>query len=49
MGNGHSTLAYSGDFFWKQFISGAFISIVMTGLDQDMMQKNLTLSEVLMN
>ena len=32
----------SGDFFWKQFISGAFISIVMTGLDQDMMQKNLT-------
>ena len=32
----------SGVFFWKQFISGAFISIVMTGLDQDMMQKNLT-------
>ena len=29
-------------FFWKQFISGAFIAIVMTGLDQDMMQKNLT-------
>lgn len=28
--------------FWKQFISGAFIVIVMTGLDQDMMQKNLT-------
>lgn len=26
----------------KQFISGAFIAIVMTGLDQDMMQKNLT-------
>lgn len=28
--------------FVKQFISGAFIAIVMTGLDQDMMQKNLT-------
>ena len=28
--------------FFKQFLSGAFITIVMTGLDQDMMQKNLT-------
>ncbi len=28
--------------FFKQFFSGAFIAIVMTGLDQDMMQKNLT-------
>lgn len=28
--------------FFKQFISGMFIAIVMTGLDQDMMQKNLT-------
>ncbi len=28
--------------FFKQFISGALITIVMTGLDQDMMQKNLT-------
>lgn len=28
--------------FWKQFLSGAFVVIVMTGLDQDMMQKNLT-------
>ena len=28
--------------FWKQFLSGIFIVIVMTGLDQDMMQKNLT-------
>ena len=28
--------------FLKQFLSGAFIAIVMTGLDQDMMQKNLT-------
>ena len=28
--------------FVKQFLSGAFIAIVMTGLDQDMMQKNLS-------
>lgn len=28
--------------FWKQFFSGIFIVIVMTGLDQDKMQKNLT-------
>ena len=28
--------------FFKQFFSGALITIVMTGLDQDMMQKNLT-------
>jgi Na+/proline symporter len=28
--------------FVKQFFSGAFITIVMTGLDQDMMQKNLS-------
>jgi Na+/proline symporter len=28
-------------FFWKQFVSGIFITIVMTGLDQDLMQKNL--------
>lgn len=28
--------------FLKQFFAGAFIAIVMTGLDQDMMQKNLS-------
>src|SRR5690606_11167116 len=28
--------------FFKQVISGALIAIVMTGLDQDMMQKNLS-------
>lgn len=42
---------YSQIFFWewqpklnffKQFFSGAFIAIVMTGLDQNMMQKNLS-------
>ena len=32
----------SGQNFWKQLASGAFIAIAMTGLDQDMMQKNLT-------
>ena len=33
---------HSPRYFWKQFISGIFIVIVMTGLDQDMMQKNLS-------
>ncbi|MBR1378535.1 MAG: sodium:solute symporter [Bacteroidaceae bacterium] len=32
--------------FWKQFLSGAFVVIVMTGLDQDMMQKNLTCKDL---
>lgn len=32
--------------FLKQFFSGAFIAIVMTGLDQDMMQKNLSCKNV---
>lgn len=34
--------AMSPRYFWKQFLSGIFVVIVMTGLDQDMMQKNLT-------
>ncbi len=34
--------AESRQYFWRQFLSGVFIVIVMTGLDQDMMQKNLT-------
>ncbi len=43
----HSRMFEFGDWaskqnFWKQFLSGVFIVIVMTGLDQDMMQKNLT-------
>jgi Na+/proline symporter len=33
-------------FFVKQFVSGAFIAIVMTGLDQEMMQKNLSCRNV---
>ncbi|OHX66855.1 sodium:solute symporter [Flammeovirga pacifica] len=36
----------SSGYFWKQFISGAFIVIVMTGLDQDMMQKSLTIKSL---
>ena len=32
----------SRQYWLKQFASGAFIAIVMTGLDQDMMQKNLS-------
>jgi solute:Na+ symporter, SSS family len=32
----------SPNYFWKHFIGGAFIAICMTGLDQDMMQKNLS-------
>ncbi|HYV93209.1 MAG TPA: sodium:solute symporter [Chitinophagales bacterium] len=29
-------------YFFKQFLSGVFITIAMTGLDQEMMQKNLS-------
>ncbi|MFM1874540.1 MAG: hypothetical protein RL266_277 [Bacteroidota bacterium] len=36
----------SPKYFWKQFAAGAFISIVMTGLDQDMMQKNLSCKNI---
>lgn len=32
----------SGKYFWKNFISGIFLAIAMIGLDQDLMQKNLT-------
>jgi len=43
----HSRIFFFDDwrdnrYFFKQFFSGAFIAIVMTGLDQDMMQKNLS-------
>lgn len=46
---------YSQVFFWdfksdknffKQFIAGAFLAIVMTGLDQDLMQKNLSCKNI---
>lgn len=43
----YSQITYFEDFrpkiyFWKYFLGGIFIAITMTGLDQDMMQKNLT-------
>jgi SSS family transporter len=31
-----------GNYFWKQLLGGMFIAIAMTGLDQNMMQKNLS-------
>ena len=37
---------HDSQYFWRQFLSGMFITIVMTGLDQDMMQKNLTCSSL---
>lgn len=30
-----------GSYFWKQFLAGIFMAIATTGLDQDMMQRNL--------
>ena len=36
----------SDKYFWKQFLAGAFITITMTGLDQDMMQKNLSCKNI---
>lgn len=33
---------HSKNYFFKQFFAGMFITITMTGLDQDMMQKNLS-------
>ncbi|MDE6287230.1 MAG: sodium:solute symporter, partial [Muribaculaceae bacterium] len=32
----------SGTYFWKQFLAGVFMAIATNGLDQDMMQRNLT-------
>ena len=42
MGRMFSWDASSTQFFFRQFVNGMFITIVMNGLDQDMMQKNLT-------
>ncbi len=36
----------SGGFFMKQVLGGAFITIAMTGLDQEMMQKNISVSNL---
>jgi len=32
----------AGNFFLKQILGGAFVTITMTGLDQEMMQKNIS-------
>tara|TARA_B100000768_G_scaffold180898_1_gene202101 strand:- start:3706 stop:5217 length:1512 start_codon:yes stop_codon:yes gene_type:complete len=45
--SGYSKIFYfekwnEGNYFWKHFLGGIFITIGMTGLDQDMMQKNLS-------
>ena len=37
---------HSKQFYLKQILSGAFIAIVMTGLDQEMMQKNLSCKNI---
>jgi Na+/proline symporter len=34
----------AGNFFLKQILGGAFVTITMTGLDQEMMQKNISVS-----
>mgnify|MGYP001627309448 CR=1 FL=1 len=36
----------SGSFFLKQILGGAFITIAMTGLDQEMMQKNISVRKL---
>lgn len=36
----------SGGFFLKQIVGGAFITIAMTGLDQEMMQKNISVKNL---
>lgn len=33
-------------YFWKHFLGGIFVTIGMTGLDQDMMQKNLSMKTI---
>ncbi|QOI96480.1 MAG: sodium:solute symporter [Flammeovirgaceae bacterium] len=43
----YATVFYFDDvnsplYFWKQFLGGAFIALTMTGMDQEIMQKNLT-------
>jgi Na+/proline symporter len=35
-----------GNYFLKQILGGAFITIAMTGLDQEMMQKNISVSNL---
>lgn len=37
---------FAKNYFWKHFVGGIFIAIGMTGLDQDMMQKNLSCKNI---
>jgi SSS family transporter len=50
-GNSMSKIFQFGDplaknYFWKHFFGGMFLTIAMTGLDQDLMQKNLTCKNI---
>lgn len=36
----------SPNYFWKNFLGGTFIAVAMTGLDQEMMQKNLSCKNI---
>jgi len=35
-----------GTYFWKQLLGGIFVTIAMVGLDQDLMQKNLSCKNI---
>ena len=35
-----------GNYFWKQLLGGMFVTIAMVGLDQDLMQKNLSCKNI---
>lgn len=35
-----------GTYFWKQILGGIFVTIAMVGLDQDLMQKNLSCAHI---
>lgn len=41
-----NTDVMSGSFFLKQIVGGMFIAIAMTGLDQEMMQKNISVKTI---
>lgn len=50
--SGYSQIFFWEDFlgdkahFWKHFIGGIFMTVAMTGLDQDLMQKNLSMKTI---
>lgn len=35
-----------GNYFWKQILGGIFVTIAVVGLDQDLMQKNLSCANI---